>query len=241
MSDRDPADGRAGLVIKLGGSLARVDRAAAALAEVVRAGGDRSLLVLSGGGAEVDRIRDSYRRGEIEAPDAYWTAVRALDRMAARLVATYESAHGTGEVRLCADLPSCRAAREDGRIPVLTPYPVIRRVPDFPVEWEMTSDSIAAWMAGRTDADGLVLVKARRPMTELLAGGEGIRAATGGARSVPAEALVGESLVDARLPRFLSRPEFPAACWIVDGSRPGRLASWLEGDRSAGVRVRPGG
>lgn len=223
-------------VVKIGGSLAREGRAADALAEVARAddgtrpAGGRRVLVMSGGGAEVDRVREAARRGELEGPEAYWTAVRALDRMAAALVASYEASHGPGRPRLCADLGCCREAWEEGELPVLTPFPVIRPVAGFPVAWEMTSDSIAAWMAYRVEADELLLAKARPPRSTLSPGPDG-------APSAPAAALAEESLVDGFLPRFLARPEFPAACWIVDGSRAGRIAAWLGGEREEAVRV----
>lgn len=220
----------ASLVIKLGGSLAREGRSADALAEVVGGVGGRRAVALSGGGAEVDEVRDAVRRGEMEGPEAYWAAVRALDRMSAALAAEYEASREPGRVRLCADLDSVREAWQEGRLPVLTPYPVIRPVPDFPVDWQMTSDSIAAWLAYRLDAGDLVLAKARPPRSSAPAGDDGVP-------TVSAGSLVEESLVDAFLPRFLDRPEFPATCWIVNGSRAGRIASWLRGDRTAGVRV----
>lgn len=224
----------ASLVIKLGGSLSREGRAADALAEVTSAADEVRALVLSGGGAEVDEVRDAVRRGDMEGSEAYWAAVRALDRMSAALVAAYEASRSPGRVRLCGDLPSARRAWDEGRLPVLTPYPVVRSVPDFPVDWQMTSDSIAAWMAFRVDADDLVLAKARPPRSPT-------RVAEDGVPTASASALVEESLVDAFLPRFLARPEFPAECWIVDGSRAGRMAAWLGGDRTAGVRVAADG
>lgn len=223
---------RGPLVVKLGGSLSREGRSADALAEVVGGAGGRRVLALSGGGGEADEVRDAVRRGESEVPEAYWEAVRALDRMSAALVAEYEATREPGRVQLCADLSSVREAWEEDRLPVLTPYPVVREVPDFPVHWQMTSDSIAAWMAYRVDAGDLVLAKARPPRSSAPAGDDGVPAAS-------ASSLVEESLVDEFLPRFLDRAEFPATCWIVNGSRAGRLASWLRGDRTAGVRVSP--
>lgn len=215
-------------IIKIGGSLARTGRATGALAEVVDAARDGALVV-SGGGDEVDRVRAAFRRGELEGEEAYWEAARALDRMSARLVAAYQASVGGDDVRLCADLEACRETLREGRIPVVTPYPVIRPVAGFPVAWETTSDSIAAFVAGRTGA-ALVLVKAREPRSAP-------RSRDDRAPIFTADALAEEGLVDGNLGRFLAGDDAPASCWIVDGSRPGRLRSWLSGDPSRGARV----
>lgn len=215
-------------VVKIGGSLARTGRATGALVEVVDAAPDGALVV-SGGGDEVDRVRAAFHREELEGEEAYWEAVRALDRMSARLVAAYQASGGGDEVRLCADLEACRETLREGRIPVVTPYPIIRPVADFPVAWETTSDSIAAFLAGRTGA-ALILVKAREPRSEP-------RSRDDRAPVFTAGGLAEEGLVDRSLSRFLAGAEPPASCWVVDGSRPDRLGAWLSGDPSRGARV----
>jgi aspartokinase-like uncharacterized kinase len=45
------------------------------------------------------------------------------------------------------------------RIPVLAPYAWLRRADPLPHSWEVTSDSIAAWIARAIGASRLVLVK----------------------------------------------------------------------------------
>jgi len=51
------------------------------------------------------------------------------------------------------------AAIEAGSIPVLAPYQWLRDVDPLPHSWDVTSDSIAAWVAGVLGAARLVLVK----------------------------------------------------------------------------------
>ena len=51
------------------------------------------------------------------------------------------------------------AAIEAGSIPVLAPYQWLRDADPLPHSWEVTSDSIAAWVAGVLGATRLVLVK----------------------------------------------------------------------------------
>ena len=45
------------------------------------------------------------------------------------------------------------------RIPVLAPYVWLREADPLPHSWDVTSDSIAAWIAGQVGASRLVLVK----------------------------------------------------------------------------------
>jgi len=51
------------------------------------------------------------------------------------------------------------AAREAGRLPVLAPYRWVRTADPLPHSWEVTSDSIAAWLAGVLGARRIVLIK----------------------------------------------------------------------------------
>src|SRR5213594_3784187 len=51
------------------------------------------------------------------------------------------------------------AARVAGRLPVLAPYRWLRAADPLPHSWEVTSDSIAAWLAGQLHARRVVLIK----------------------------------------------------------------------------------
>jgi aspartokinase-like uncharacterized kinase len=48
---------------------------------------------------------------------------------------------------------------KDGRIPVLAPYQWLREADPLPHSWDVTSDSISAWVAGQIGATRMVLVK----------------------------------------------------------------------------------
>src|SRR5947207_3106541 len=55
--------------------------------------------------------------------------------------------------------PEVAAARQAGRLPVLAPYRWVRAADPLPHTWEITSDSIAAWIAGMLGARRIVLIK----------------------------------------------------------------------------------
>ena len=50
-------------------------------------------------------------------------------------------------------------ALDAGRVPVLAPSQWLREADPLPHSWDVTSDSIAAWVAGAVGARELVLVK----------------------------------------------------------------------------------
>jgi aspartokinase-like uncharacterized kinase len=73
---------------------------------------------------------------------------------------------------LVTDATEMSTALASRRIPVLAPYAWLRRADPLPHSWEVTSDSIAAWIARAIAASRLVLVKPpdAEPNTDLVDG-----------------------------------------------------------------------
>jgi len=80
-------------------------------------------------------------------------AVLAMDQYAHLIVSRL--ANGV----LVTDAGEIGAALATGRIPVLAPSRWLREADPLPHSWNVTSDSIAAWVAGQMGARRLVLVK----------------------------------------------------------------------------------
>src|SRR6185503_2429202 len=85
---------------------------------------------------------------------AHWMAILGMDQYA-HLVASRLD-HGTviDEPREMAD------AFAAGRVPVLAPSRWLRASDPLPHSWDVTSDSIATWVAGQVGASRVVLIKA---------------------------------------------------------------------------------
>lgn len=150
-------------VIKVGGGLAAIAGAlpavAGALTRTAAAGG--RLVVIPGGGPFADAVRDYDRVHGLSDDAAHWMAILAMDQFAHVL------ADHLPDARLAATLPDIEAAHAAGLIPILAPSAWLRRMDDLPHSWDVTSDSIAAYLATLIGADELVLVKPVRGGTEL--------------------------------------------------------------------------
>lgn len=146
-------------VIKVGGALLRqggaLDRVAGAITAAART---RRLLVVPGGGAFADAVRaadcDARLAGAPLTDDAaHWMAILAMEQYAhllAARIAGAELVEGREEIA---------GALEAARVPVLAPYRWVRAADPLPHSWDVTSDSVAAWVAGVMGAATLVLVK----------------------------------------------------------------------------------
>jgi aspartokinase-like uncharacterized kinase len=141
-------------VVKLGGGvLAHIELFDAALAAIGVAAPARPLLIVPGGGPFANAVRDADRRIGISDAAAHWMAVLAMDQYAHLIAARLPRA------MLIARPIEIPAALDAGRVPVLAPSQWLREADPLPHSWAVTSDSIAAWVAGRVGAHRLVLVK----------------------------------------------------------------------------------
>jgi len=141
-------------VVKFGGGLLRREGAFERVAEALAAcGGGRPFLVVPGGGPFAETVRDQGRQLRIDAGTAHWMAILGMDQYAHALASRIRrAALVVGEQ----DIAGALAA---GRIPVLAPYHWLRAADPLPHSWDVTSDSIAAWVAGALGAARLILLK----------------------------------------------------------------------------------
>ena len=128
-----------GFVIKIGGSLA--DTAGDVLSAVETAG--IPALIVPGGGA----FADSVRAESLDDDTAHWKAVSAMNRYGVFL-----SSFGFARTETL-------SVPEAG-ISILLPERLMKCEDPLPHSWDVTSDSIALWVAD-TVHEPLILVKSR--------------------------------------------------------------------------------
>lgn len=210
------------VVVKVGGSLAEgspfVDPVCAALGRLAAGSG---ALVVPGGGPFADAVREADRRLGLDPTTAHRMAILAMDqygwlladRIARAAAAPAPPGRPAGaRPRTVPALSAAVAALERGEVPVLLPAAWLDALDPLPHSWDVTGDSIAAWVAGECGAARLVLVKRSPPP-----------AAAG--RSPRLAELVSAGHLDPYFPA--ARPAH-VAVWLVDASAPGGPEAPLE-------------
>jgi aspartokinase-like uncharacterized kinase len=138
------------IVIKLGGSLEAAGTLADCLAAVERKFAGRAVVIVPGGGLFADRIRTAQQHWRFDDLTAHRMALLAMQQMALLfrglkphwpIAGRIDDLHGSSGMRIWAPDPD-----ELDRAGI-------------PASWDITSDSLAAWLAGQLSAKELILVK----------------------------------------------------------------------------------
>ena len=141
-------------VVKLGGSLLHDPAAhAVALGAVADAASAYRLAIVPGGGPFADAVRTLDRSMSLGNDVAHWLAIRAMDMHAELIAARLPHA------ALVESADAAAAMVAVGRTPVLLLSRWMQAFDPLPHSWDVTSDSIAAWVAGALAAPRLVLLK----------------------------------------------------------------------------------
>ncbi len=137
-------------ILKLGGSLALGNRLGSWL-DAIRAQSGR-IVVVPGGGPFADVVR--RMQGEIGYDDfaAHEMAMVAMSQFGRALQSLRPG------FELFAFPEELVAAFAAGKTPIWSPERMTLAA-KLPASWDITSDSLAAWLAGKLGADRLILVK----------------------------------------------------------------------------------
>jgi aspartokinase-like uncharacterized kinase len=208
-------------VVKVGGGLGRGagDDALRALCTTLGELGERHpLLVVPGGAWFADAVREADRGFGLPATTSHHMAVLGMEQFGWLLSELIPGAERSAEARAGA-----------GRTTVLLPGALA--LDSLPASWQVTSDSIAAWVAGEAGAGRLVLVK---EVDGLFADwpprGEPLPRLT-----VAELAALRPGGVDAYLPTALANRSFET--WVIGGRDPRRLTELLDRGTCVGTRI----
>ena len=188
------------IVLKLGGSLANSGRLTACLAALAGSRGD--VIVVPGGGVFADAVRESQPRLGFSDRAAHHMALLAMEQYALVLVDRLP------RLRPCRSLEEMRLAGQACDPAIWLPTTLALADPTIPQSWDVTADSLAAWLARRLGAERLILVKS-----------------VAAPRPFDVDALAKSGLVDMAFPSFLAGAGL-ALDWIGPGEEE-LLAEWL--------------
>jgi len=200
------------VIIKLGGSLLAKGREIVHLLSDYAKKNALSFVIIPGGGPFVEPIKKLSARRTISDDTSHWMAVLAMHQYGLFL------ADGELEIPLVESIDGLKSA---GHICIVLPYKILKDDDCLPHTWDVTSDTIAAFIARElgeksfiklTDVDGLM-------------DDEGLLI-----KRINAKEMIGKEhkgCVDAELPRFLLQNRM--SCVIVNGNVPARILDVIEG------------
>jgi 5-(aminomethyl)-3-furanmethanol phosphate kinase len=172
-------------VVKLGGSLANSEELPRWLEVIATAGAGKAVLV-PGGGPWADEVREAQKREGFDDRVAHRKALRAMEQYGRVLVATRPGSIAANSIA------TIREVLKKNHVPVWMPYEMVAADPSIPESWDVTSDSLAAWLTGKLNASTLLLVKSlaiQEPQPDI-------------------EELVRRGWVDPSFPQFTSSARF---------------------------------
>ena len=187
-------------IVKLGGSHASGTHIRDWLAAIVAEAG--GIVIVPGGGPFADAVRMAQASMGYDDRAAHAMALMAMAQFGRAL----QSLHPA--LRLAASRSAIERALKDGKVPVWSPEAMARAAP-LPETWDLTSDSLAAWLAGALGAGQLVLVK--HGLFE--------------AQAVGAHDLAARGVVDPLFPLYLK--DSGARAWLAAPTDSARLAEGL--------------
>jgi aspartokinase-like uncharacterized kinase len=215
---------RGRVIIKLGGSLIEKGRDIVRFLKEYVEEKDKdkapTLILIPGGGPFVEVVRNLSADISISEESAHWMAVLAMHQYGLFLA--------NGEL----GIPLVESMNEiDGAEPIriLLPYEIIKADDCLPHTWDVTSDTIAAFVANKigektfiklTDVDGIIDEKGHL-INKIYA-------------KELAE-LEEKGCVDAELPRYLMQNKM--SCTIVNGNYPNRIVAAIEGKETLCTKI----
>lgn len=218
-------------VLKVGGSLIEHPAELKALCKTLSSlAKTHKMLIVPGGGVFADVVRKVDEEWGLSETTVHKMAVLAMDQFGLFL------SDITPNSQVCYSLEDVRSAGR-GSLPILLPSQYIFCEDPLEHSWDVTSDSIAAYMAGVLNAEKLVLITdvdgiydddpKKSPNAKLV-------------EQLAAEQLLSwnkRTSVDKSLPKLLIK--FRLNCYVVNGIHPERIHAVLANRKSVYTHIIP--
>jgi hypothetical protein len=175
-----------------------------------------SILVIPGGGIFADAVRSASEKYRISDEAAHWMAILAMEQYAYYI-------HDKTGIDITGSLDGIPYG-----VTMLLPYRILRDKDELPHSWDVTADTIAAWIARQfgaplfvkvTDVDGIY---AEDVVQQFLTADEVMK--------------MGATCVDRALPMFLKENNMD--CLIVNGLHPERVIDAVLGKDVVGTYIK---
>jgi aspartokinase-like uncharacterized kinase len=198
-------------VVKLGGSYAFSSQLKHWLGALTACAGQ--VVIVPGGGPFADVVRAAQPRMGVDDNAAHQMALLAMNQYGCALASL-----GDRLIR-ASSLAAIRRAVSEAKVPIWFPARMVAVAGDVPASWDVTADSLAAWIAGKLRAKRVLLVKQVTPA------GDCIRA----------DDLVAQGVIDPAFPRFLAASG--ADAFVVGPAQYAAAAAAISDGSPAGTRI----
>ena len=218
-------------VIKIGGSLGQSPELPELMCRISELGVKHQILIIPGGGAFANAVREYDQRFCLDYDASHWMSIRAMDQFGSMISSMCPNNE------LVQGLAEARKVVTTGRVPVLLTYNLLYQADELPRSWDVTSDSIAVWVADLVKARQLILlknvdglfthdpyadVKASQGMADLL-------------KTINLDQLELSRGVDRYFATILKKSRLNL--WVVNGKHPERLAQLLNTGVTKGTHL----
>lgn len=216
-------------ILKVGGSLSEEpDLLIGLCAKLSVLAKNYGLVVVPGGGRFADVVRDSDERFNLSSSVSHRMAILGMDQFGMLLAQITPNSCATYSLRDAKQLSETEA------LPIFLPSRLLFKEDPLKNSWDVTSDSIAAYVAGRLQAAKLILVTdvdgifTKDPACE---------------KAVFIEQLSPEKLLKLNsrtsVDRFLASMllDTPEDCYVVNGKYPERIEAILAGQKTTCTQI----
>ncbi len=215
--------------IKIGGSLISYTEELIDLMQSLdRLSKSYQLVIIPGGGPFANIVRDMYKQYDLSETAAHWMAILAMDQYGFFLSNLSENTLTISSIDSAKELASTY------KLVIILPFQVLYEQDPLEHSWDVTSDSIAAYIASLINADSLILLKDVKGIFEHDPKQEPSKLIEKLDRH-DFNAFEMQRCVDKHFPKILAQSKI--RCWILNGRHPSRIIEALKGQKPKGTEI----
>lgn len=205
-------------VVKIGGSL--FPKYTKKLCECLIES-DEKVVLVNGGGCLANNLREINAYNNLSDDVNHWNAIMCMDILGNCIADINEN------IETVSTLDKIDDVHNRGKIPLILTYDLLSKEDPLEHSWDVTSDSIACWIANKINAKLLILTNV-----------DGIYRGNISSnnkkliKSISAKKLLffKETCVDKCLPKLLIK--YNLDCFIINGKYPARVLAHLNSDNN---------
>ena len=210
------------VIVKVGGSLAMQPSKLRALCKKLTVlSRIHRLIVLPGGGEFADAVRNMDTRFNLSAKTAHCMAILGMDQYGLAL------ADLIGNSLIVTRFQDLALALDSGKVPIFLPSEILLHEEEVENSWDVTSDSIAVFLAAKlhlkrvilvTDVDGIFTSDPKKTREPTLLSEMSVAELSKERK---------RTSVDTYLPKLLKKSAIE--CFVINGLYPERVEAVLQG------------